>query len=263
MEVLRGGGGCARIAAVEGYGFDPSWSDEQRRLALIERCYDPLTTAMLTEAGVAAGWRCLEVGAGGGSIARWLRDQVGPDGSVVAIDLDTRFFENEPGIEARKRDLLVDEIEHESFDLVHCRLLLHHLRGKQLDAVRRMASALRPGGVLLASEPYLGAMLDSSTPAFASLWRGLYAAMPNADYSWAVALPATLQSAGLSNVEARGDVDLVRGGTPLAELLKLTIAAVRARIPADIDLDPGLELLDQPATLEPAIVWYTAQGIRQ
>jgi hypothetical protein len=103
--------GRASIALVEGYGFDPSWSDERRRLALIERCYDPITTSRLTQVGVAAGWRCLDVGVGGGSIARWLRDQVGPDGDVVAIDLDTRFFEDEPGIEARRCDILVDEIE--------------------------------------------------------------------------------------------------------------------------------------------------------
>lgn len=82
---------------MEGYGFDASWRDERRRLALIERCYDPITTSRLTQLGVGAGWRCLDVGAGGGSIARWLRDQVGPDGEVVAIDRTPAFFEEEPG----------------------------------------------------------------------------------------------------------------------------------------------------------------------
>jgi SAM-dependent methyltransferase len=163
----RGKLGCARIGLVEGYGFDPSWSDERRRLALIERCYDPMTISRLTELGVVAGWRCLDVGAGRGSVARWLRDRVGPDGRVVAVDLDTRFFENEPGIEASQRDILADEIEQDAFDLVHCRLLLHHLRGRQLEAVTRMASALRPGGVLIASECYLGAM-RASGPAVGS-----------------------------------------------------------------------------------------------
>jgi hypothetical protein len=36
---------------VEGYGFDPSWSDERRRLALLERCYDPVTTSRLARLG--------------------------------------------------------------------------------------------------------------------------------------------------------------------------------------------------------------------
>lgn len=248
---------------MEGYGFDASWSDERRRLALIERCYDPITTSRLAQLGVGAGWRCLDVGAGGGSISRWLRDQVGPGGEVVAIDLDTRFFEDEPGIEARRCDILADEMEPEAFDLVHCRLLLHHLRGNQLEAVKRMASALRPGGVLFTSECYLGAMCASSTRAYAEMWRGFYAAMPSADYDWAVALPATLVAAALTEVESSGDVDLVRGETPAAELLGLTVEAVRERIPGDIDVDAGLAVLADPRTFEPGIVWYTAWGRRE
>jgi SAM-dependent methyltransferase len=180
---------------MSGYGFDPSWSDERRRLALIERVYDPATTSRLEQLGVGAGWRCLDVGAGGGSIARWLRDRVGPDGSVVAVDLDTRFFENETGIEARRLDILADELERDAYDLVHCRCLLHHLRSKQLDAAQRMVAALGPGGVLLATEPSLGAVLASPTPALALVWRAFHEAMPNADYAWAPALPATLQAA--------------------------------------------------------------------
>jgi len=248
---------------VDGYGFDPSWSDERRRLALIEQCYDPMTISRLTDLGVAEGWKCLDIGAGRGSIARWLRDQVGADGRVVAMDLDTRFFEGEPGIEARQRDLLADEIEQDAFDLVHCRLLLHHLRGRQLEAVERMASALRPGGILVASECYLGAMRASPSRAFADLWRGLYAAMPNADYEWAVALPATLQAAGLTAVQVHGDVDMVRGATPVAEFWRLTAEAVRERMPDDVDVDAGLDLLGDPATLEPSFVWYTAWGRRE
>ncbi len=221
-----------------------------------------MTVSRLTELGVAAGWSCLDIGAGRGSIARWLRDRVGPDGRVVAVDLDTRFFENESGIEPQRRDVLADEIEQAAFDLVHCRLMLHHLRGRQLEAVRRMASALRPGGILIASECYLGAMRASPTRAFAELWRGLYAAMPNADYDWAVALPATLQAAGLTAVEARGDVDLVRGKTPVAEFWRLTVEAVRERMPDDIDVDAGLEVLGDPETFEPSFGWYTAWGRR-
>jgi SAM-dependent methyltransferase len=250
-------------ALVEGYGFDPSWSDERRRLALIEQCYDPMTIARLTALGVAPGWRCLDIGAGGGSVSRWLRDRVGADGRVVAMDLDTRFVDDSPGIEAHRADLLNDEIEQDAFDLVHCRLLLHHLRGRQLEAVQRMASALRPGGVLLASECYLGAMRASPTHAFAELWRGLYAAMPNADYDWAVALAATLQGAGLTAVEAHGEVDMVRGATPVAEFWRLTIEAVRERVPDDVDVDAGLKVLADPATFEPSFVWYSAWGRRE
>jgi SAM-dependent methyltransferase len=247
---------------VNQYGFDPSWSDERRRLELIERCYDPATTSRLTQLGVGPGWRCLDVGAGGGSIARWLRDRVGAEGKVVAIDLDTRFFDNEPGIEARQLDILTDDVERDEYDLVHCRLLLHHLRGNQLEALRRMAGALRPDGLLLASECYLGAMLSTSTEACAAMWRALYSAMPNADYSWAPGLPATMHAAGLIGVESCGTVDIVQGATQEAELLALTVEAVRPRIPADASIDAGIERLRDPTAFEPGIVWYTAWGRR-
>ena len=247
---------------VTDYGFDPSWNDERRRLALIEQCYDPMTIAALSALGVAAGWKCADVGAGGGSISRWLRDQVGRSGRVVAIDLDTRFVEDEIGIEAQRCDIMNDELQGGAFDLVHCRLLLHHLRDRQVEAVRRLADTLRPGGVLIASECYLGAMRASPNHAFAELWRGLYAAMPNADYEWAVALPATLQAAGLTEVAATGAVDVVRGATPVAEFWRLTVEAVRGRMPDDIDVDAGLAVLANPASFEPSFVWYTAWGRR-
>jgi 2-polyprenyl-3-methyl-5-hydroxy-6-metoxy-1,4-benzoquinol methylase len=247
---------------VNQYGFDPTWSDERRRLELIERCYDPATTSRLVQLGVRSGWQCLDVGAGGGSIARWLRDQVGREGKVVAVDLDTRFFENEPGIEARQLDILTDDLERDEYDLVHCRLLLHHLRDKQLDALRRMAAALRPGGVLLASECFLGAMLVSPTEACAAMWRALYAAMPNADYAWAPSLPATMQAAGLARVEGCGTVDLVKGGTQEAELLAMTVEAVRQRIPANVNVDAGIARLRDPSAFEPGVVWYEAWGHR-
>jgi 2-polyprenyl-3-methyl-5-hydroxy-6-metoxy-1,4-benzoquinol methylase len=250
------------LGSVTEYGFDPSWSDERRRLELIERCYDPATTSRLDQLGVRPGWRCLDVGAGGGSIARWLRDRVGAAGSVVAVDLDTRFFENEPGIESRQLDVLTDDVEHVEYDLVHCRLLLHHLRGSQLDALRRMAGALRPNGLLLVSEPYLGAMLSSSSEPCAAMWRGFHAAMPNADYAWAPGLPATMQATGLTGVEACGTVDILRGGTQEAELLALTVEAVRPRIPADASIDAGIERLRDPTAFEPGIVWYSAWGRR-
>ena len=39
------------------------------------------------------GWRCLEIGAGRGSMATWLAERVGPAGQVVATDIDTRYLE--------------------------------------------------------------------------------------------------------------------------------------------------------------------------
>ena len=66
--------------------------DEDTRLRLIEQASDPTTFAHLDRIGVGAGWRCLEVGAGGGSVAAWLGERVGPTGHVLALDLDLRHL---------------------------------------------------------------------------------------------------------------------------------------------------------------------------
>ena len=58
---------------------------EHERLAVLEANYDPGTFRLLEDCGVAPGWRCAEVGAGRGSVAAWLADAVGPEGSVVAL----------------------------------------------------------------------------------------------------------------------------------------------------------------------------------
>lgn len=63
---------------------------ESGRLRLLEVCRDPGTIGRLDRLGVSCGWRCLEVGAGHGSIARWLAERVGPTGSVLAADIDPR-----------------------------------------------------------------------------------------------------------------------------------------------------------------------------
>jgi Lysozyme inhibitor LprI len=69
---------------------------EAGRLALLEQRFDTGTIRRLGDLGVRSGWRCLEVGAGHGSIARWLSDKVGPAGSVVAADIDARFLTGLP-----------------------------------------------------------------------------------------------------------------------------------------------------------------------
>lgn len=58
----------------------------------LEATFDPSTIGYLTGVGVTAGWACWEIGAGGGSIARWLAERVGPTGSVLATDIDPRFI---------------------------------------------------------------------------------------------------------------------------------------------------------------------------
>jgi SAM-dependent methyltransferase len=247
--------------AESNYGFDKSWSQEQRRLALIEQCYDPLTTARLDRLGVATGWRCLEVGAGNGSIYRWLCNRVAPDGRVVAMDLDTRFIKDEPRIEVRQGDFLTEPVEQDFYDLVFCRAVLHHLPGRQVEAVRKMSTALCSGGILLAEEPWMAALRASRKSACAAAWDAFDAVVP-ADYSWALELPQALLEAGLTDIGAVGEAAVVQGGTALAELIHLTLEAVRTRVTAVSDLDAAGEIYADPNIFEPGPIWYSAWGKR-
>src|SRR5215472_15691797 len=91
---------------------------EGKRLQLLQQMLDPLTIRRFERIGVQNGWRCPEVGAGGGSVARWLAKKVGPQGNVVATDIETRLLDNayEPKLEIRRHDILVDALEQEYYD---------------------------------------------------------------------------------------------------------------------------------------------------
>ena len=71
-----------------GYSLDNTWDHARRRLALLENELDPITHRRLSATGLGSGWRCLEVGGGGGSVARWLSEQVGIAGYVLATDIE-------------------------------------------------------------------------------------------------------------------------------------------------------------------------------
>ena len=75
------------------YSLSNAWESARRRLALLEQHLDPITHRRLFGLGLGKAWHCLEVGGGGGSVARWLCAQVGADGRVVGTDIDPRFLE--------------------------------------------------------------------------------------------------------------------------------------------------------------------------
>ena len=125
-------------------------SAELKRLREIDHYMRPTTEARIARLGIAPGWKCLDVGAGAGGVARWMAEKVGNTGSVTAtdiapkIDLDPRL----PWLEARKHNILEPGLVDSRYDLVHCRLLLIHVSPVEV-ALRNMVRALRPGGWLI------------------------------------------------------------------------------------------------------------------
>ena len=143
------------------------FASERERLALLESFRDPHTFELLGRFDVREGWRCLEVGAGAGSVVRWLAKRAGSTGRVVAVDIDTRFVEalELANVEIRRHDILADALEAAQYDLVHCRSLLLHLPEPRR-ALDNMRVALRPGGWLVVEDldytPFGSAMREHS-----------------------------------------------------------------------------------------------------
>src|SRR3974390_2892374 len=101
---------AARPLLSNGYTPDKSDTREGDRFGALEKLFDAGTIQLLHERGVGAGWHCLEVGGGRGSIAAWLSERVGPTGRVIATDVNTRFLDTlqRPNLEVRRHNIVAD-----------------------------------------------------------------------------------------------------------------------------------------------------------
>lgn len=211
--------------AASSYVLDNAWEMARRRLTLLEQCYDPGTLRRLAGLGVGRGWRCLEVGAGGGSVARWLCQRVGRDGAVVAVDLDTRFLEPiaAENLQIVQCDVVRGGLPAGEYDLVHCRALLMHVHERE-QVLEAMAAAVRPGGWLLVEEVdfYVLDGLDSGT--FGATWAVVNAALAPLGYdaNFGRRLPELLHARGLVGLRCESDGYFFAGGSDTAELCAIT-----------------------------------------
>jgi len=219
-----------------GYTLDNTWEKAERRLSLLESIYDPGTTGRLTALGVGAGWRCLELGAGHGSVTRWLCDRVGSTGRVVAVDLEPRFVEADPrpNLEIHRRDIVAEGIPGDGYDLIHTRALIMHLPNREA-LLADLARRLRPGGVILLEEGDFFVFGLSESSLYAETWDRCATAVAKAggDCYWAHRLPGCLAEAGLVDIDAKVEADLFPGGSPWAELTALSWEQVSPLILAD------------------------------
>ena len=196
-----------------------------RRLVALEEGYDPGTVSRLENLGVSRGWTCLEVGAGAGSIARWLSRRVGIEGHVVAADLETSFLDllDADNVEIRQLDLRSDNLPENRFDLIHTRFVLGHIP-ERVEILDSLVGALRPGGWLLLEEMDIFAWgaIDSGL----HLEVALAGIVPIEEHGfsprWGREMPALLRDRGLVNISAVGETPIVEGGSPVLEWLRLT-----------------------------------------
>jgi SAM-dependent methyltransferase len=223
---------------------------EDERLGLLEQLFDPASRRRRDL--VQPGWRCLEVGAGRGSMAVWLAQQVGPTGEVVATDIDVGYLSrlSLPNLKVLRHNILADPLDtlgSGSFDLVCSRLVLFWLAGKQEAALQRMIQCLRPGGWLVDEDGDWGtvAPVDSSHPLYAgyhAAWQGgEWWGSRGYDPAFGRKLPALFERCGLKNIRHEASAEVVRGGTPWARWWRESLEGIRASEQADGSLTPARE----------------------
>jgi len=245
------------------YAFDNAWQHARQRLALLEQGLDPVTIRRMQAIDVAKGWYCLDVGAGGGSIAQWLCARVGPYGHVVATDLDTRFLDAlaAPNLEVLRHNIVSDDLPIATYDLIHTRLVLMHIPEREQVLVR-LVTALKPGGWLLLEEHDTFPILAVASGPYARVWEAFLSATAPAGSAtnWARQLPSLLAQHGLTSVTADGDVPLFSRASATAEFWRLTWSQVRERIlgagETAEELDATLNLLRDPTQwfIGPALI---------
>jgi SAM-dependent methyltransferase len=192
---------------------------EQQRLALMSELLDPVELAHIARLGVRPGWRCLELGCGNGSIAQVLAERVAPVGHVVASDIDLSYVSDlrVPCLEIRKIDILQDVIEEGCYDFVVARALLHHLMPAR-NALERMVTALKPGGLLLSIEPDILPCTVAEPDSMHTFWQGWlqWSVSAGIDYFMGRKIAAWMDSLGLEDVAGEAYTAQFNGGSDWA-----------------------------------------------
>jgi ubiquinone/menaquinone biosynthesis C-methylase UbiE len=254
------------------YAFDNALPAQLQRLRTLEELWDAGTFRHLEALGVNPNHRCLEIGAGGGSVATWLSERAG---SVLATDLETRYLTEGPNLEVRTHDLLAHELPKEEFDLVHLRQVLAWLPDR-VEALRRLNATLKPGGVVLAEEMDFGTVApDPRMPHAELLLRAIDAhnealvARSGFDPHYGRKLVGDMEAAGFTDIHGEGRATMWRGTNAGGRIWVLTLSQLRdAIVEADLlsaaDIDHAIALCrDELRCLSPVLfaAWgYASAG---
>jgi SAM-dependent methyltransferase len=230
---------------------------------------DAGTFARVEQLGIADGWRCLEIGGGGGSVANWLADVVAPSGHVTVTDLNVSRLEERDNVTVLQHDVVSNILPGNAFDLVHARLVLFHLPAR--DAVlRKLRDSLRPGGWLVLEEfDCLPLEVLRAAPDDAKLIMRVKNALltlldqAGAELAWGARIERALRDTGLNDVSGSRDVQEWEGGSAGCRLLATHARQVRERLPlSDDEFDRYLELMASPETVVSSYAMCGAQGRR-
>jgi SAM-dependent methyltransferase len=251
---------------------DRAAADRHRYLSEI---FDPETTSRLAGLGDLTGSRCLEVGAGGGSVAGWLVDQVGPTGRVLATDLNPRHIATDEGYEVLTHNLVTEPVPEGPWDVIHARLVLMHIPERR-EILARLAAALAPGGALVVEDFHTALtdlVLAAPDPESGALFNSFQSVMVNevlkangSDPTWGPQIHAAMLDAGLVDVDTTISARSWPGGTAGALLSGANIDQVRGQLVAkgftEAQLDTLHQLIADPRLVVRGNLVYSTVGRR-
>jgi 2-polyprenyl-3-methyl-5-hydroxy-6-metoxy-1,4-benzoquinol methylase len=142
---MKGQTPMSNDTAYSSSAFSHEVPTELERLHALEKAWDPYSISRLSRLPFRDDWQCLDLGAGAGSIARWLAARTAR-GGTTATDIDISFLPvDAPRIRPLLHDVRHDDFPPDSFDLIHARALLEHLP-ERTSVLAKAVTWLRPGG---------------------------------------------------------------------------------------------------------------------
>lgn len=244
------------------YVLDNSAEETVDRFRALEACYDGASRDFLRQTGVEPGWCCLEIGAGSGSIARWLSETVGPRGRVTVTDTEHIRFDpalaDRANVSLVRHDIVTDALPDAAFDLIHARLVVN-LLPERLEVLRKLVRALRPGGWLVLDDfdcgwtPVLMAPDGDAAALFETVHARFLAAMADAgvDVLWGRRSFAAFVGAGLTEISSSTFGMAWQGGSVGTSLHRANTSQLAEQIVGgDVTremLESFWRLLDDPA----------------
>jgi SAM-dependent methyltransferase len=213
------------------YVLDQGFGEERARLSGMEALWDPGSRALLDELGIGPGWKCLEVGAGGGSMVEWMASR---GAHVTAVDIDTRYIEHlaSEAIAVRRCDLREDELPRDEFDLIHSRLVLEHLTDRR-QILDKMVGALRPGGWMVTEDyDWTNYGFEDGTRGFSDIGDAILDFMTAAGFErdYGRRVVSDMAAAGLTEIRGEGRARLIDPTSPGFDFFRLSFESLREAI---------------------------------
>lgn len=249
--------------------LSPDSPDELRRLAALERISDVDTIRCLDKLHLGPDTRCLEIGAGAGSVASWLAGVVGP-ANVTATDVDTRFLAPlaQAGATVLRHNIVTDPAPDGEFDLIHIRHVLEHLPGRD-ELIPKLASWLSEDGWLVVEAGFhIPGIAGHPAHARQKAARArLLAEKIGTDLSWGTVLPTPLAAAGLTDIQVQGSLRPCLGATDSADFDRLTLLSmsddlVGSGLLSRTEVDEALALYEDPTFVDYSAGVVAAWGRR-